>query len=280
MNPGVVGLAVLVPAFVAGAALLLRRPFAGAWGFALAVVAGIVVLFHATLAEAIVPRLALVAILAAVAGSVGKREGLRLGLLALASIAGPAVVLQVVPAETLSLKEKLVWGGAEALSIFAITAAVDLRAKTLEGPGLPILLWVVASGGALALADGGGDEKGGLLGASVAGALGALGVLSFVLPTPGAGRAAAPVVTTVLGSLWVFGYHLAYLPLAAGVVLLAAPALVWSGVIVKKRQALLAAPAIVAATAVAVWLSPPWELLKEMGFKKPGSSASSSAEGE
>jgi hypothetical protein len=272
MDPRTAILGVVVPAVVAGAALLLQRRWAGGLALALAAIAGALVVFWGQLGSEVAPRLALVGVGAALVGAVPSTK-VRLSLLALLAAAAPAVVLYAVPRETLNVHQKVGWGALEAVIIFAGAASLDLWAARTESIAAPITVWVLAAGGAGAVALA-GYVSGGQLAGAVAAGLGALAVLSWFRPVPGRIQAAMAVAANVLPGVWLVGYYLSELPAWVGILLGLAPLAVWISELPKRFLAPVIMALVVSAGVAATVPNEMWAQLKaKVSGEKPAASA-------
>lgn len=260
-------LAVALPAVIAGALLLLvRRRWAGALAVSLGAVAGIVALFAPRMFDSPTPLIALVALAGGVAGAVPVGRA-RVAVLAALAALPPLVALWFLDPDYMPRSTKLAWGAGEAVVTFATLVALDAWAGRRESYGAPVVLWVVAAGGALAVAIS-VHVSGGQVAGSVAATLGALAVLTFLKPQEGAVRAAMPVVGSVLASTWLVAHHMQDFAIAATAILLGAPLLAWTGELAKKRRELISGAVVLAAVLVAVGLSLNPEHWQALGFKK------------
>ncbi len=251
------GLAVALPAVTAGVLLLVvKRPWAGALAAALGAVAAVLALFApAKLVGSAAPLLALLAVLGAGVGAVAPGKA-RVVLLAALAAVTPVIGLWFLSEDFMSRRAKLAWGAGEAVVIFLGALSLDVWAGRSERPGRPIVLWVLAAGGAVAVARE-AYPSGGMLAAGVAAVLGALAVFAWWKPVEGRFRAAVPAIATVLAGSWLVAHHMNdFRPVETGL-LLGAPLLVWAGEPMGKARTIVSAIAVAAPVGVAVYLAFP-----------------------
>ncbi|MEZ0228841.1 MAG: hypothetical protein ACAI25_09465 [Planctomycetota bacterium] len=254
------GLAVALPAVTAGVLLLLvRRPCAGALAAALGAVVAVLVLFAPAKlvgpAAPAAPLLALVALGGAGVGLVPPGK-VRVALLAALAAMTPVVGLWLLSEENMPRSTKLLWGAGEAVAVFLGALSLDVWSGRREGAGRPVVLWVLAAGGAVAVARE-AYPSGGMLVAGMAAVLGALAVFAWWKPVEGRFRAAVPAVATVLAGSWLVAHHMNdFRPVETGL-LLGAPLLVWAGELAPKGKSLVSGVAVLAPVAVAVYLAFP-----------------------
>jgi hypothetical protein len=261
MDPLIATLGVAVPAILAGVVLLaVRRSWSGALALGLAVLAGALVVLGVPAFPPKEPHYWFGFLsLAAALGAIERPAPVKWGLAVLLSVGASLAVLHYVPAER--LERFTPWLAAYALGVFVVRAALEPLARRKEGLAIPLALWIVASGGAVATAMA-GFIGGGQVGGMVAAGLGALAFFAWWRPVEGRNAAAVPVVATVLPAIWLDGYWMAELTPTAGLLLAGAPLGAWAGALPplakRPRLAVLASCAGVAIpVAIAVALSLP-----------------------
>lgn len=144
------------------------------------------------------------------------------GIVALASAAATYFVLQRVAGRWSAAEQAQTFGGVALLSAIAWFGA-DRTASAARGVTAPLLLWIVATGVALAQALSGAASYASYT-AALAAVLGAAIVLAFLRRETNYSDGLVAVVVTQIAALCAAGVHLAELPRGAGAALIVAPA--------------------------------------------------------
>jgi hypothetical protein len=262
VDPKTAVLGVAVPAVLAGTIrLALKKPWAGALALALAAFAGSLIVLGFSFPPREPQHWFGLLGLATGLGALSRPRAIGWLAWCVLSAAGALAVLGYVPVERLSRGGAVGWGVAYSVGSLAVGLGLERLAARRERLALPIALWVVAAGGAVAVALAGFIGAGQVAGAVAAG-LGALVFFSWWRPLDGRVHAATPAVAFLLPAIWLDGYWMADLTPAAGLLLGAAPLGGWAAELplLKERPKLAAAACILgvaAPTAIAVVLSIP-----------------------
>jgi hypothetical protein len=121
-----------------------------------------------------------------------------------------------------SLLEGALWIACFAAVMLVLAISLDAAVHRDTSISTPLILTIVAGGTGVALMLSGSAVLG-LLAMVLAGALGAILVVAFLLPKSSQGRAIVPVAVILLASLWLMGYFYAELPSASALLLAASP---------------------------------------------------------
>ncbi|MHC4576133.1 MAG: hypothetical protein ACYTFD_05925 [Planctomycetota bacterium] len=143
--------------------------------------------------------------------------------------------------------EAAAWLGGLGLGLLCLWSLLEWRAPRLTGFPQPLVLLIVAGGGALALQ----FARSGLLGqmsGALAAALGPVVLLGMLTPGLSLRRGAVPVLVLVTAALWMSGHFFAELPAASALLLAATP-------LVAVRRGWVSALLAVVPVAVAVYLA-------------------------
>jgi hypothetical protein len=121
-----------------------------------------------------------------------------------------------------SLLEGVLWIAGFAAGMLVLASLLDAAVRRDTSISSPLILTIVAGGSGVALMLSGSALLG-LLAMVLAGALGAILIVAFLLPKSVEGRAIVPVAVILLASFWLMGFFYAELPSASALLLAAAP---------------------------------------------------------
>ncbi len=153
---------------------------------------------------------------------------LRWGLRLLLAGAVVWLLLRPVFEHTWGPAKGIVWMVALGVTLLAFWGQLEALAERQPGAGLPLLLLIVTAASSAILLVSGSALLGQLCGALTA-VIGASLVVAWRAPTFSLSRGAPPVVSVLLGGLWLNGYFYAEAPLTSLLLMALSPTAVWVG---------------------------------------------------